>query len=135
VITKGIKKNRVQFLFGADRDTITLICWPKFFEVVLTRERCASTAIHLVCTEVRDLVESTLNTVTSCMNISFLSSYKVAFECPSHPGKDHLCVVDSNEESPHMMDCLHDNHNPQKLQPTHLVWFGKVKGSSAMIDS
>ena len=33
LIEKGIKKNRMQFRFGADRDTITLISQPKYYEV------------------------------------------------------------------------------------------------------
>ena len=37
LIEKGIKKNRVQFRFGTDRDTITLISQPKYYEVSIKR--------------------------------------------------------------------------------------------------
>ena len=129
LITDGIKKNKVQFQFGSDRDTITLISRPKFFEVQVTRDKTAIAAVHKVCPDMLDLVESTLNTVTSRMNTAFLSSYHVAFECPAHPGRHHLCVVDSNEDPPHKMDCLHDQHHPQIMQQRHLMWFGKASVS------
>ena len=128
LIVEGIKKNRVQFRYSTDRDTITLISRPHFYEVHITREATAKTEAHEVCGAVREIIESSLKTVTSRMNYAFTVSYQLAFECPSHPGRDHLCVVDSKETSPHMMDCLHNLKNPQpvEMQNQHLVWFGKV---------
>ena len=129
LIIEGIKKNRVQFRYGVDRDIITLISRPHFYEVHITREATAKTETHEVCGAVREIIESSLKTVTSRMNYAFTVSYQLAFECPSHPGRDHLCVVNSRETSPHMMDCLHNLKNPQpvEMQSQHLVWFGKVK--------
>ena len=128
LIVEGIKKNRVQFRYSTDRDTITLISRPHFYEVHITREATAKTEAHEVCGAIREIIESSLKTVTSRMNYAFTVSYQLAFECPSHPGRDHLCVVDSKETSPHMMDCLHNLKNPQpvEMQNQHLVWFGKV---------
>ena len=128
LIEKGIKKNRVQFRFGADRDIITLISQPKYYEVSIKRETFAETPTHEVCNDIREIVEHTLKTVTSRMNYAFSVSYQLSFECPSHPGRDHLCVVDSEETHPRIMDCLRDpeNRKPVKMQSQHLVWFGKV---------
>ena len=57
-----------------------------------------------MCGAIREIIESSLKTVTSCMNYAITVCYQLAFECPSHLGRDHLCVVDSKETSPHMMD-------------------------------
>ena len=104
LIEKGIKKNRVQFRFGTDRDTITLISQPKYYEVSIKRLPITKTPTHEVCHAIRDIIEHALKTVTSRMNYAF--SYQHSFECPSHPGRDHLCIVDSEETSPYIMDCL-----------------------------
>ena len=128
LIEKGIKKNRVQFRFGADYDTITLISQPKYYEVSIKRLPITMTPTHDVCRAIQEIIECTLKTVTSRMNYGFSVSYQLSFECPSHPGRDHLCVVDSGETSPHIMVCLKDPEEPDPvyMQSQHLVWFGKV---------
>ena len=129
LIIEGIKKNRVQFRYGADRTIITLISRSQYYEIHITLEPFAQTETRIVCGAVREIVESSLKTVTSRMNYAFTVSYQLAFECPSHPGRDHLCVVNSRETSPHIMDCLHNLKNPQpiKMQSQHLVWFDEVR--------
>ena len=129
LIVEGIKKNFVQFYFGADRDTITLISQPKYYEIHIKRLPSAKIPPHEACREVREIVESALKAVTSRMNYAISESYQLSFECPNHPGRDHLCVVDSNETSPHMMDCLSNLKNLEhvEMKSQHLVWFGQVK--------
>ena len=131
LIIEGIKKNRVQFRYGDDCDLVTLISRPQYYEIHITQEPFAQTETHIVCGVVRKIVESSLKTVTSRMNYACTVSYQLAFECPSHPGRDHLCVVNSREtsESPHVMNCLHNLKNPQpiKMQSQHLVWFDEVR--------
>ena len=128
LIEKGIKKNRVQFRFGTDYDIITLISQPKYYEVSIKRLPITKTPTHEVCHAIREIIEHALKRVTSRMNYAFSVSYQLSFECPSHPGRDHLCVVDSGETSPHIMVCLKDPENPEPvyMQSQHLVWFGKV---------
>ena len=95
LVVDGIKKNRVQFrMMGGDYDTFTLISHPKYYAVHITRESDAETPTHEVCSTVREMVESTLKVVTSKMNYSFCGDYHLSFECPSHPGRDHLCTVE-----------------------------------------
>ena len=95
LVVDGIKKNRVQFrMMGGDYDTFTLISHPKYYAVHITREPDAKTPTHKVCSAVREMVESTLKVVTSKMNYSFCAEYHLSFECPSHPGRDHLCTVE-----------------------------------------
>ena len=128
LIEHNIKKNCVQFRYGTDRDTITLIYRTKYFEIHIEREHTIVTPTHEVCSAVREIIESTLKAVSSRMNYAFSLHYQLSFECPTHPGEDHLCVVDSTESIPHKMDCLKNGKNPQpvEMQSQHLVWFGKV---------
>ena len=125
---EGMKKNRVQFHIGNDFDTITLISQPKYYAVHISRRKSAKTPTYELCATVRELVESTLKTVTSRMNYKFTAEYQLGFECPSHPGREHLCVVDGDDPSPHIMCCLENVHSPTPvdMQPQHLVWFGNV---------
>ena len=95
LVVNGIKKNRVQFrMMRGDYDTFTLISHPKYYAVHITREPKAKTPTHEMCSTVREMVESTLKVVTSKMNYSFCAEYHLSFECPSHPGRDHLCTVE-----------------------------------------
>ena len=131
LIVEGIKKNRVQFqMLGGDYDTVTLISQPKYYAVHITRE-FTETPTHQVCSAVRGMVQSTLKTVTSHMNYSFSAEYQLSFECPSHPGRDHLCTVARDDTSPHVMICQSKGSHRVKMQSQHLAWFGKVSNVSS----
>ena len=125
---KGIRKNRVEFQFGHDFDTITLVSQPTYYAVHISRRKSTKAAKHEVCATVRGLVESTLKTVTARMNYTFTAEYQLGFECLSHPGRGHLCVVDSDDPSPYVMCCLEDMDDLEAvdMQQQHLVWFGEV---------
>ena len=128
LIVKGIKKNRVQFqMLGGDYDIVTLISHPKYYAIHITR-LFAKTPTHEVCSSVRGMVESTLKTVTSHMNYSFCAEYQLSFECPTHPGRDHLCTVSRDDISPHVMLCCQNKNDPYpvEMQSQHLVWFENV---------
>ena len=130
LIQRGIKKNRVQFRYGCDADVVTLISRPKHYEVRVTRLSSAKTPLHEVCVEVRKIIESSLQTVTSRTNYASCMEHNVSFKCPTHPEMDHLCIVKSRETSPHLMHCLLDMKDPQpvEMKEKHLVWFGEVRG-------
>ena len=84
----------------------------KYYAIHITRQ-FTKTPTHEVCSAVRGMVESTLKTVTSHMNYSFCAEYQLSFECPAHPGRDHLCTVASDDtSSPHVMLCLGSNTTP-----------------------
>ena len=136
LITEGIKKNRVKFLFGSDYDTVTLISRPTYYEIQIARPPAAKTPTHVVCSAVRDIIESALKTVSSCMNYAFSFQYQISFVCPLHSKRDHLCVVDSRETSPHIMCCLKNIKNPEPVEmlDQHLVWFGKVRAFVSYIN-
>lgn len=125
LIDKGIKKNKVKFKFY--EDTVTLVSHPKYYGIHLARQQNSKTTTPEACSELREMVESTLTTVTSQTNYGYRPRFEPAFECPSHPGRDHLCIVKC--EAPETMHCLVDRKKPDahKMEDKHLVWFGKVR--------
>ena len=127
MIEEGLFKNKVQFQVGGDYDTVTLISHPRYFEIVVSRSSSFRTPTESLCAHVRSTIESTLNTVTSHMNYHFSMGYKLGFECPTHPGREHFCVV--ADASAWNIACL---QNPKKKQPVCLadhpnlkVWFSQ----------
>ena len=128
LISDNMKKNRVQFLLGRYFDRVTLVSRPKYYAIHISRRPTAKTPTHVLCAEVRDLVESTLKTVTSRMNYSFSAGYQLAFECPLHPGREHLCVTEKDDSSPEVMCCISKLGSPEPIdmKDTQMVWFGHV---------
>ncbi len=59
------------------------------------------------------------------MNHKFSMGYKFGFECPTHPGREHLCVL-ANEKAK-LMECLKDPNDIKavRLEPRHKLWFVK----------
>ena len=127
MIERGIYKNRVQFKVGEDLDTVTLISHPQYFEIAVSRSSNFRTATESLCAHVRSTIESTLNTATSHMNYHFSMGYKFAFECPTHPGRDHFCV--RSRISTRFMECLQDPKEKQSVaiadHPKLNVWFSQ----------
>ena len=77
---------------------------------------------------IRQQVEAALEQVGSHMNYGYFLDYQFAFECPSHPGKEHLCVVEEQSEVPKLMKCLEDlrDTKPEKMGSVHTVWWPEV---------
>ena len=120
MIEKDIRKNRIQFRVGEDCDTVTLISRPRHLEIAISRSEGFQTPTESVCCHVRRVLQSTLSTVTSRMNYRFSMGYKFGFECPLHPGREHLCVL------PHVqarrMECLQDEQKTFPLLAPHQLW-------------
>ena len=134
-IQEGMKKNMVQFLYGLERSLVTFMSRPKYYEIHIAHEPEAETALEKESAAIRVELESTLKMVSSRMNYGCFMDYQFSFECPSHPGRDHLCVVEregEGEPSPCFVDCLLncDSPKPVKLQNCHLVWYGKVSNTA-----
>ena len=127
-IPKGIRKNKVQFRHGRDRSLVTIMLRPTYYEVHVERSATAETPLHEECVAIRRIMESSCETVSSHMNYGCYLEYQFSFECPSHPGREHLCVVERSEASPRCMDCLCDVDDPVPipLQDHHKVWYGQV---------
>ena len=127
IVEEGLRKNRVQFTVGKDFDTVTLISHPRFFEVVVTRNEDFEISTESLCSEVLNVVESTLNSVTSRMNYNFSMGYKFGFECPVHSATNHLCIV--VDKTARRMRCLHNPKQTPRLENCHSVWFALQNGT------
>ena len=119
IIKTDLYKNKVQFRVGEDRDIIFLICRPQYFEIAISQIQPRETTSSL-CNHVREVIESTLHTVTSRMHYDFSMEYKFGFECPSHPGKEHICVMPGKTSN--VMECIRDKER-FVLKPQHKSWF------------
>ena len=118
MIEEGLRKNKVQFLVGKNFHRLTLISHPRFIEIAISDECDAST--ESLCAHVRSVIQSTLNRVTSRMNGKFKMNFKYGFECPNHPGREHLCVL--ADETADRMLCLQDK-KPLSLHHQQKLWF------------
>ena len=123
MVEEGLYKNRVQFIVGEDHDTITLISHPRYFEIGISRSAVVCSPTTSVCSHIRGVVQSTLSTITSRMNYHFSMRYKFGFECPTHPGREHLCMLP--KEFAKDMECL---ENPKRksyipLDSKQRMWF------------
>ena len=127
-VEKGMMKNLVQFHYGPLHTLVTFISHPKFYGIIISQLPVVECEPHKVCVEIRKEVESTFEKVSSCMNYGYFMDYQFAFECPSHLGREHLCVVDGQESAPSLMLCLQDltKKSPEKMSSCHKVWFGEV---------
>ena len=75
------------------------------------------------CAAIRQQVVAALKHVGSHMNYGNFVDYQFAFECPSHPWKEHLCVVEDQSEVTKLMECLKhlDDRQPEKMGSCHTV--------------
>ena len=129
LIEKGMMKNLVQFHYGSLLTLVTFVCWPKYYGIFISALPVIKHEPHKECATIRREVESTFERVSSHMNYGYFMDYQFAFECPSHPGREHLCVVDQKESSPKLMLCLQDltSKIPVELSSCHKVWYGEVR--------
>ena len=135
LVEKGMMKNMIQFLYGSLRTIVTFISRPKFYGIVISKLPIVPHEPHKVCTGIRKEMESTFKKVSSRMNYGYFMDYQFAFECPSHPGREHLCVVDGYDTKPEVMLCLQDltDKKPERLSCSHKVWFNEVSSISQII--
>ena len=141
LINKGLWKNKVQFRihFGTRYDKVFLLSHPRFFEIALSH---SSTDLELICAHIRGDVIKTLDSIMAkrlqsnfrCYDYTgndHYQLYKFGFvnECPDHPGKDQLCVLEDDGFSE--MLCVQCDNEVQ-LKPRHAVWFAGVGSSSGI---
>ena len=121
----GLLKNKVEFRVGNDRSKVFLISHFHCFEIAISRsssEESHSQTTELLCSCVRKVITDILEVVTSRMNYNFSMEYQYGFECPTHPGKKHLCVLHTNTST--CMECIQvPELSPIPLKHHHKMWF------------
>ena len=129
VVEEDMRKNIVKFRFGDLKIRVLLLCYPKFYVIVISELPIVEHELHEECVALRKAVAASLEQVNSHMNYGFFLDYKFAFECPCHPGREHLCVVDN--ESPKIMSCCQNKKNRTSvaMKSSHKIWFHKVSCS------
>ena len=128
LVEKKMKKNMFQFRFEPLQFLVSFLCYPQFYAFVISEESIAEYESHKECVAIRLQVVEALQQVSSHMNYGYLFEYDFAFECPIHPGKDHLCVVGKQFEATKIMKCLqhHNDRKPVRMGSIHTVWFDEV---------
>ena len=121
----GLLKNKVEFRVGHDRSKVFLISHFHCFEIAISRSSSVeshSQTTESLCSCVRKVITDTLEVVTSRMNYNFRMEYQYGFECPTHPGKKHLCVLHTNAST--CMECIQvPELSPIPLKHHHKMWF------------
>ena len=92
-LVEDLRRNKITFQVGTDCDLVTLISHPTFMEVILFRAPSARQPNTTVCSDIRATLADTMKEVHSCMKYCSSASFQYGFQCPSHPGQDHLSVV------------------------------------------
>ena len=121
-------RNKVEFLVGKEYDTVTLVSRPTFMEVVLFKKFTTTRPAFSICEEVRDTIKTALEDVHSYLKYHSTAEFQYGFECPSHPGKEHLCVLP--EQAGNTLLCLLNHKSPVPLRMNYAkyrVWFHKVR--------
>ena len=121
-------KKKVQFRYQPLKTLVSFLCCLRFYAIVLPELFVSEHELHKECAAIRQQVVAALEQVGSHMNYGNFVNYQFAFECPSHPGKEHLCVVDKKPEVTKLMDCLEhlDYRKPEKMESVHTVWWCEV---------
>ena len=128
VVDEGMMKNKVQFYFGSLQILVTFLCYPKFYVIFISEHPIVEHELHEECVALRKAVAASLEQVNSHMNYGFFLDYQFAFECPSHPGREHLCIVEGTLENIKLMKCLQNlkHKKPVRMNSIHEIWFDKV---------
>ena len=128
-VQRGMMKNIVQFRYQPLKTLISFLCYPRFYAVVISELCVSKREVHRECLAIRQQVIAALKHVCSHMNYGYFQDYyQFAFKCPSHPGKEHLCVVDELSEVTKLMECLeyHNDRKPVVMGSVHTVWWSEV---------
>ena len=126
LVEDEVIKNKVQFRWGPLHTLVSLLSYPKYYAVVISELPVVAHEIHEECVALRKEVKEALEQVGSHMNYGNFVDYQFAFECPRHPGRDHLCIVkDHQSEKPQIMLCYQNQRNtrPVKMESEHVIWF------------
>ena len=128
LVQREMMKNKVQFRHQPLKTLVSFLCYPRFYAIVISKLSVSECDVRKECAAIRQQVVAALEHVGSHMNYGNFVDYQFAFECPSHPGKEHLCVVEEQSEVTKLMECLEylDDRQPEKMRSAHTVWWCEV---------
>ena len=128
LVPRGMMKNKVQFHHQPLKTLVSFLCYPRFYAIVISKLSVSDCDVRKECAAIRQQVVAALEHVGSHMNYGNFVDYQFAFECLSHPGKEHLCVVDEQSEVTKLMECLeyHDYRQQETMGSAHTVWWLEV---------
>ena len=127
LVEGDLRRNKIMFHVGTDCDLVTLISHPTFMEVILFRAPRASQSNTTVCSDIRATLADTMKEVHSYMKYCSSENFQYGFECPCHPGKEHLSVVRGSR-----LLCLKNLENKDVLlleEEKFTTWFYEGKSS------
>lgn len=125
LIEDGPRRNKVEFHVGVDFDTVTLISYPTCLKVVLFRECNPTIPTSSACFSVRTTIADMLERVRADLKYHATTTFQYGFECPSHPNKDHCCVLEAGDT----LLCLLNRKRRAVIHMNsweHRIWFYKV---------
>ena len=135
LIEEGVKKNVVRFHYGSGYSLVSFAAHPKFIGVVVSQLPKGKHDVGVVCAKLKSEIGALLEEVASHMNYGCFTEFQFAFECPSHPGREHLCVYEDRGACPKAMLCLKNTKHPvpQDLEDCHKVWLRGTAGASETV--
>ena len=128
LVERGMMKNKVQFHYQPLKTLVSFLCYPRFYAIVISKLFVSEREVHKECVAMRRQVVAALEQVGSHMNYGYFLDYQFAFECPSHPGREHLCVVEEQSGVTNLMECLEylKDRKPEQMESVHTVWWHEV---------
>ena len=128
LVQRGMMKNKVQFRYQPLKTLVSFLCYPRYYVVVISELFVSKCDIQKECAAIRQHVVAALQQVSSHMNYGYFLDYQFAFQCPTHPLKEHLCVVEEQSKVTKIMECLEylDDRKPVEMESVHTVWWCEV---------
>ena len=135
LIQEGVKKNLVKCHYGSGFALISFAAHPKFIGIVVSQLPKGKQDMGVVCIELKNEIGALLDKVASHMNYGRFSEFQFAFECPSHPGREHLSVFEDRGACPKAMLCMKNTKHPipEEFENCHKVWIQKTSGVSESV--
>ena len=135
LIQEEVKKNLIRFYYGSGFALISFAAHSKFIGVVVSQQPKGMQDMGLVCVELKNEIGALLDKVATRMNYGRFTEFQFAFECPSHPGREHLSVLEDRGTCPKAMLCMKNTKHPipEDFRDCHKVWLQRTSGASESV--
>ena len=135
LIQEEVKKNLVKFYYGSGFALVSFAAHPKFIGIVVSQLPKGKQDMGVVCVILKNEIRALLDKVASRTNYGRFSEFQFAFECPSHPGREHLSVFEDRGACPMAMLCMKNTKHPipEDFEDCHKVWLQRTSGASGSV--